>query len=40
MTTTKVTMIDGNWRRIEVELTRKGNGWVETPKPAVERKAS
>lgn len=31
LTTTKITMINGNWRRVPVVLTRVGNGWNETP---------
>jgi hypothetical protein len=29
LTTTKITMVNGNWTRVPVVLTRKGNGWVE-----------
>lgn len=39
LTTTKITMVNGNWTRVPVVLTRKGNGWVETyPGPAVVKK--
>lgn len=30
--TTKVVMIDGNWRRIEMILTHTPKGWIEQPK--------
>lgn len=30
LTTTKITMVNGNWTNVPVVLTRKGNGWVET----------
>lgn len=29
LTTTKITMVNGNWTRVPVLLTREGNGWVE-----------
>lgn len=36
LTTTKITMVNGNWTRVPVVLTRKGNGWVETGLPVDE----
>lgn len=29
--TTKVVMIDGNWRRVPMVLTRAPKGWIEEP---------
>jgi hypothetical protein len=36
LTTTKITMVNGNWTRVPVILSRKGNGYVETGLPVGE----